>query len=131
MKEGYISSKILPPYYFFQKYIENKFDLDIDVFHAVCHCRVNEDQIRDKHVTEVQFSGFLAQCLKGTYTEKADIVCLLSGRDDGFVPVRKLYQVNCHCWTSLLYVFKTSTAYIQQTLSYSIFLAHLSHLVSF
>ncbi|XP_045192773.2 MTOR-associated protein MEAK7-like [Mercenaria mercenaria] len=77
---------------FLKKYINNLFDLDSEVFHAICHCRVNEGHIKDKHVTEIQFSGFLAQCLKGTYSEKADIICLLSGRDAGFVPVKKLYQ---------------------------------------
>ncbi|XP_060608564.1 MTOR-associated protein MEAK7-like, partial [Ruditapes philippinarum] len=92
---------------FLKKHIEKFLNLDLDVFHAVCHCGINKGQVQDKHVTEVQFAGFLAQCLKGTYSEKADVVCLLSGRDDGFVPVRKLYQTVNNVIKSYLHISKS------------------------
>lgn len=54
---------------------------------------MNEGQIKDGHVLESHFAGFLAQCLKGTHSERADIVCLLSQREAGYVSVKNLYKV--------------------------------------
>lgn len=62
------------------------------MFHIICNCCANMGHIRDMKVKGIQFGQFLAGCLKGTYTEKTDIITLFSGVKEGQVKLYKLYQ---------------------------------------
>jgi len=62
---------------------------------AACGCHANQGhgQVKEQRLLEAQFGGFLAQTLKGTYTDKAEILCLMSGLMGSQIPMAKLYKV--------------------------------------
>lgn len=59
----------------------------------ICDCQINQGLVKDNKISEAQFGGFLSQCLKGTYTEKADILCLFCNQIGGEVADYRLFQV--------------------------------------
>ena len=78
----------------FQKFIPESFPLKDKVFQVICDCQVNRDHVKDKKISEAQFGGFLVECLKGTSSEKADILCLFCDQVGAEVADYKLYQVS-------------------------------------
>ncbi|KAL4234356.1 TLD domain-containing protein 1 [Mactra antiquata] len=92
-----ISSQTVLTEPFLKKYLYQWSDLEPVVFSAVCNCNANKGTIQDGKISEIHFGTFLAQTLKGTHAERADIVCLLSGQEYGgqeygSVQLRRLYQ---------------------------------------
>ena len=62
---------------------------------AICNCRLNKGSPNDgRSVSEGQFGRFLAEALKGDYSEKTDILCLLSGNKQVNVSLFDLYVVS-------------------------------------
>lgn len=54
---------------------------------------MNQSLVKDGRLTEAQFGGFLVQCLKGTYSEKADVLCLFADQVGGEVADHRLFKV--------------------------------------
>ena len=80
----------------FQKHCPKWFDEDLRniLFHVICECDGNKNASHDKkHISETQFACFLAQVLKGTYTEKTNILYLLCTGSEGTVLLHDLNKV--------------------------------------
>ena len=62
----------------------------------MCNCQANiSGSHGNKGISEPQFGAFLAEALKGTYEEKADLMSLFSDGDKTGATVGNLYKVCC------------------------------------
>ena len=62
----------------------------------ICSCQANiSGSHSNKYVSEAEFGGFLGEALKGTYTERADLISLFSNREnhETEVSLASLYKV--------------------------------------
>ena len=84
-------------YFIFQKVLPKWLDsyLVDRLFKVICNCQANvSGSHSNKYVSEIQFGAFLAEALKGTYGEKADLINLFSDSKDGIeVPLGNVYKV--------------------------------------